>query len=165
MEEKHLNTTPEEGEKPTEAVEAEPAAEVDDTAGEGEICDTPPTICGDGETNDELEELSLLDGDLRELRDEFPELSSVASIADLSSATRYGALRDLGLTPREAFLATRPRQPRYPDPRSHLVPVTHSTAKPPTGAMSRRELKLAREIFPNLCDQELQALYKKVTKT
>ena len=61
-----------------------------------------------------------VDEDIRTLREGFPELSELESITQLKNPTRYAALRDLGLSAEEAYLATSPR-PRQPDNRAHLT--------------------------------------------
>ncbi len=96
--------------------------------------------------------------DLRELQNQFPALSSIESITELDSPEEYLRFRSLGLTPKEALLATgqsmRPSAPRR--------------ATSPIAVRTRSEripdyyLKMAREIFGNLSDREIQSLYKKV---
>ena len=47
--------------------------------------------------------------DLEILRSEFPELSGLSDITQLDNPIRYAALRDIGLDPTEAYLATTKR--------------------------------------------------------
>jgi hypothetical protein len=101
-----------------------------------------------------------VDGDISELKKEFGELINIEKISDLQNPTRYAALRDLGLTPTEAYLAT--QAPRSAG-KSHLTSSVPRTAKPPVGAMSKEALREAREIFYDMDDGEIQRLYKKVT--
>ena len=103
---------------------------------------------------------SVVDRDITELKSEFSELSHIVGISDLPNPTRYAALRDLGLTPREAYLAT--RQPRSIG-KAHLTSSVPRTAKPPLDRMSKEALMEAREIFLDMDDTEIQRLYKKVT--
>ena len=49
--------------------------------------------------------------DLRALKAEFPELAAIGSITELNAPLRYAELRDLGASPREAYLATAKRRP------------------------------------------------------
>ena len=113
-------------------------------------------------SQDEIDYEALVEEDLRSLREEFPEMRDAESIISLKNPLRYAALRDLGLTPREAYLATEGRR-RAADSRSHLSSaIPRATAAPGCG-MSRSELERARELFPGLGDKELMGLYKKVS--
>ncbi len=104
----------------------------------------------------------LLDADMRELSREFKADGSI-KVTDLKNPVRYGALRDLGLTPREAYLASGGKRER-PDNRAHL---SSSVPRAMTSAFSeipRSELEAARELFSDMSDSEIRALYKKVTQ-
>ena len=103
-----------------------------------------------------------LEAELAQLKEIFPELSGVEDITGIKNPMRYAALRDLGLSPTEAYLAARGPQ-RTSDNRSHLrtsVPrgMGRGTSMPP------EELARAREIFYGMSDSEIQRLWKKVTK-
>ena len=105
----------------------------------------------------------ILTSDMEELRESFSELGADFSVTDLKNPIRYGALRDMGLTPREAYLATGGRA-RTQDNRAHLtVSAPTSLAKRSLGS-PRAELKIAREIFSDMSEAELQKLYKKVSE-
>ena len=104
----------------------------------------------------------LMASDLAELRREFPELMSVESLTDIKNPLRYAALRDLGLTPTEAYLAARGKITR--DTRSHLNGGIPKPAGAPGGSMSKRELEGARELFSGMSDTEIQKLWRRVTK-
>lgn len=104
-----------------------------------------------------------LDADLEELKREFSELSGAESITELKNPVRYAALRELGLSAKEAYLATTPR-PATPDTKSHLRSSVPSSVKSPYGAMTRREMRQARDLFGDMNDAEIQTLYQKVTK-
>ena len=101
--------------------------------------------------------------DMEALRLEFPELREKSSITELKNPLRYAALRDLGLTPREAYLATSAPAVRY-DNRSHLRSSVPSGARESTDRLGATELEAARELFSGLSDRELQKLYKKVIR-
>ena len=116
---------------------------------------------GEKESNSEIDYAALAISDVKELRGEFPELSSLASLTELDDPIRYGALRDLGLTPKEAYLATRKR--REVDNRAHLRP-TRSVARGATPLMTEAEMSAARELFSGISDSEIRQLYKRVTK-
>ena len=104
---------------------------------------------------------AVVEEDIRILKEEFAELSSLSDICELNDPLRYAALRDLGLTPAEAYLATAKRQKK--DNRSHLV-ATRTVSRAPLGSMSDAELAAAREIFDGVPDSEIRKLYKRVTK-
>lgn len=100
--------------------------------------------------------------DLISLKRSFPELRNVSDITELDNPMRYAALRDLGLTAEEAYLATNRRKVPY-DTRAHL------TRSVPGGAsavneMSQNDYDMAREIFSDMSDAEIRKLYRKVTK-
>lgn len=107
----------------------------------------------------ELNEVEL-QADLDELLAEFPELYSRGGELPLKSR-RYGELRRLGLTAREAYLATAPRAPRHGARPTGAAP---RPAHSPTSGMSGWEIKTARSLFSGLGDREIQRLYRKVTK-
>lgn len=114
------------------------------------------------ENSEETDYEALIASDLDALRSEFPELRDITEITDLNNPLRYAALRDLGLSPAEAYMATAKR--RSQDTRSHLKSAHGRSAKAPVGMMTQYELASARELFPGLSDSDLQRLYKKVTK-
>lgn len=97
--------------------------------------------------------------DKKELAEEFPDLNG---LDNLEEDERYCELRSLGLSPKEAILATRGQIKRL-DNRSHLRTGVPRSARSPMGQMSRRQLEEAREFFSDLDDAEIQRLYKRVT--
>lgn len=111
---------------------------------------------GEGDTAELIEE------DLTELRKEFDELQKISDITELPNPTRYAALRDLGLTPAEAYLATSPQ--RKSDTRSHLRGGVPTIARSPVSSMTRREWQIARTLFEDMTDSDIERLYRKVTK-
>ena len=126
-----------------------------------ENVDTPPKEYD----STEVSECDILMSDYEELKAEFPELASLGDISKMEGAIRYGELRALGLTPREAYMATR-RKPVSPvSSRAHLTPAAPGSARKSGAGMPRSELKIAREIFSGLSDSEIEALYKKVTRS
>ncbi len=148
------------------ATEAELEAEVNTANCEGieeaEFLDTPPEVSEVEVEASETED--TLESDLDELSREFGELSGVGSISEIDGALRYGELRELGLSPREAYLATRPKQIKERSARAHLTPAAPSAVRRLSPTMPHKELKIARELFENLSDSEIEALYKKVTR-
>ena len=105
---------------------------------------------------------AIIASDIATLKAEFPELKDITEITELNNPLRYAALRDLGLSPVEAYMATARR--RTQDTRSHLRSAHGRSAAAPTSMMTQYELATARELFPGLNDSDLQRLYKKVTK-
>lgn len=114
------------------------------------------------DTAEQTDYASLIAEDVATLKAEFPELRGINDITDLNNPLRYAALRDLGLTPEEAYLATAKR--RTQDTRAHLSSAHGRSAATPYGIMSQQELATARDLFPGMSDSELQRLYKRVTK-
>lgn len=105
---------------------------------------------------------SVVKADIAELSAEFTELKNLADITELENPLRYAALRDLGLTAAEAYLATTKNRHKK-DNRSHLfgMPMVSSS---PSAAMPEGELEAAREIFTDISDAQIRKLYKKVTR-
>ncbi len=129
---------------------------------------------GDGDFNESADtcvEISsdgyeeLIERDLDALRAAIPELENIKDISELENPVRYGALRDLGLSPEEAYRATTTgRKERRPDNRAHLRSSVPRAVRSPESNISYRELEIAREIFSGVSDAEIQRLYRKVTK-
>jgi len=142
-----------------EAVEAptdEPASE------NQEVTNEAAEALTDGGAG-EIDYAALVEDDLAELRREFGEGRCPAAIADLKNPVRYGALRDLGLTPKEAYLASGGRREAY-DNRTHLTSTVPSGRGISKEAIPRRDIEAMKAHFPDLSDAEIQRLYRKVTK-
>lgn len=114
------------------------------------------------EAGDVTDYEAIIASDIATLKSEFPELKDLTEITELNNPLRYAALRDLGLSPVEAYMATARRLTQ--DTRSHLRSAHGRSAAAPTSMMTQYELATARELFPGLNDSDLQRLYKKVTK-
>ena len=110
---------------------------------------------------DSIDYAALAREDLRTLSEEFPELRGIDSITRLPNALRYGELRDMGLSAREAYLATGRIAPKR-DNRSHLHSSVPRGAGGGGSSMSYSELCQARELFSSLSDADIQKLYKRV---
>lgn len=110
---------------------------------------------------DEVDYEAIVREDLRALARDFPEMRGVKSLTELDNPYRYAELRDLGLSPREAYLATSGRRART-DTRRHLFSAVGGGSGAPASGMTRSELEKARELFPGLGDSELMGLYQKV---
>ena len=146
------------GTEPVSVADAEKAADAE------EVADT--NTDGGDTPEDEKEAIdyrALAESDFAQLQELFPELRAKKSIAELSNPLRYAALRDLGLSPKEAYLATEEPHRRY-DNRSHLKSAVPGSAGASEIYLSGGELEAARELFSGLSDREIQKLYKKVIK-
>ena len=106
---------------------------------------------------------ALAEEDMRYLITVFPDLEGKRSVAELDNPLRYAALRDLGLSPIEAYLATNYKARAY-DNRSHLQSAVPKRASASAELLGARELEAARELFAGLSDREIQRLYRKVSK-
>lgn len=103
----------------------------------------------------------LINSDLSILKESFSELSGISGITELPNPTRYAALRDLGLTPEEAYLATAKRSVK--ESRSHLTSSVPRGVSMPKGVMTKQEMQEARALFGDMDDNEIHKLYKRVT--
>ena len=110
----------------------------------------------------EVDYEALIASDIASLKAEFPELAGIKDVTDLNNPLRYAALRDLGLSPAEAYMATAKRSGR--DTRSHLVSARGRSMAADSCMMSQLELATARDLFPGRSDSELQRLYTRVTQ-
>ena len=133
-----------------------------ETNADGSITADTPDEGEDAATAIDYE--ALLQSDLVELKAQFPELLELESITELANPLRYGALRDLGLSASEAYLATSPSRASRIDNRSHLSSVVTRGVGGPIGGMSQRELRSVRDLFESLSDSEIQELYRRATR-
>ena len=124
--------------------------------------DETTEVEADVDNGETIDYEALIASDVDALKAEFPELKGINDITDLNNPLRYAALRDLGLSPAEAYMATAQR--RTQDTRAHLRSAHGRNAAAAMGMMSQYELATARELFPGMSDSELQRLYKKVNK-
>lgn len=152
--------TGDEATEPAADTTAEPAARI---AEDGQ---TGGADAGEGESKrdgGEVDYEALMRRDLATLKATFPELAGLNDIADMRGALRYAALRDLGLTAEEAYMAaSAPRVRR--DNRAHLsTPVTKGASTAMVG-MSASELHTARELFGGMTDADIYSLYKRVSR-
>ena len=157
---------PEGGETlPEDVIEAgEPCSlsENGEDLAESELGEQDGEVAEDEEGEDAPHDESVLMRDLDELTAEFPELSSVARIEELLDPMRYAKLRDLGLTPREAYLATERRAARV-DGRARMSGLAPRAARSPR-VMSSYAVRCIRELFDGITDDEIISLYKRVAE-
>jgi hypothetical protein len=144
-----------------ESVNTEQEAEMPESES---VDEAPAEVSEDNGDGDEggVDYEALIASDIAALKAEFPELKGITDITELNNPLRYAALRDLGLTPTEAYMATAKR--RTQDTRSHLKSAHGKGAAVSAGMMSQLELATARELFPGKNDAELQRLYKRVSR-
>ena len=150
-----------------EAVSQDEAAEAeipkDETESDNDTLTDEKVADDDHEGNTEqLDYNEIAAEDLSMLKRSFPELKNLRDITELQNPIRYAALRDLGLTAEEAYLATNRRTSSY-DNRAHLTPSVPGSASV-NREMSRNDYDMACEIFSELSDAEIRKLYRKVTK-
>lgn len=151
--------------------EAAPELQADSDASEGiEAIPAPAaeSIEGDADQPNESEEeqidyAALAAEDLAELKAQFPALKELPSLAALSDPVRYAELRDMGLSPKEAYLAIGGTARRKSDNRSHLLSAVPRSSALATNLPSNAEMAEARRLFSNLSDAQIHRLYKKVT--
>ena len=116
----------------------------------------------ENEGEEEIDYAKRVEEDLEEIRRQVPTLYGISDISDLKNPLRFGALRDLGLTVKEAFLASGGAKAVY-DNRAHLtasVPKRASSGM----EMSRKEYEVVKDLFSNLSDSEIKKLYQRATK-
>ena len=105
---------------------------------------------------------AIVEEDVKELRESFPELRTIKDVTELKNPVRFAALRDLGLTATEAYLASGGARRAY-DNRSHLTATVPAPARV-ASEIPRREYDVARELFSDMTDSDIRKLYRKVTK-
>lgn len=113
----------------------------------------------DAEPDEEYSDEVGLDGDLDELKREFGELADISSIENLRFPEKYKRFREMGLNPVEAYMATGESRAK-----ERYIPTSPLSVSRRAEGIPQRQLRMAREIFEDLSDMEIQALYKRVTK-
>lgn len=106
---------------------------------------------------------ALAGADLSELKIYFPEMAEETDLSALRDPERYGTLRELGLTPAEAYRAVGKKQTRA-DNRSHLQSAYPRAAHSAYPDISDTDLAAGRELFSDMSDSEIRRLYKQVTR-
>ncbi len=137
-----------------------PSAELLNSEIESEAISEPMEAVPNSESG--IDYAELLKSDMNELTEEL-SASETLKITDLKNPIRYGALRDLGLTPKEAYLASGGRKERV-DNRAHLSSSVPRKMAASFSEIPRAELDTARELFSDMNDSEIRNLYKKVTQ-
>ncbi len=112
---------------------------------------------------EEIDYAALAAEDLAALKAQFPILKGLSSLTSLSNPVRYAELRELGLSPREAYLASGGTARVASDNRSHLFSAVPRTSAAVTEAISTSEMAEVRRLFSDLSDAQIYKLHKKVT--
>ena len=99
-----------------------------------------------------------LEDEIHELGEQFPE---IVKDTESTNPERYSELRAMGLSMKEAYLATSDKK-KSADTRGHLRAGAPIMAKSPATGMSRRELEIARSIFEGMSDDQIRKLYNRV---
>ena len=134
---------------------------------EGAIPETEESAPAPGEAEGGEEEARFAElerADLAALAEAMPELGGLSDLSSLTSPGRYGELREAGLSPIEAYLATEGQRllRRAHDTRGHLKSSVGRASGTAGMRLGASELSAARELFPALSDREIEALWRRV---
>lgn len=113
--------------------------------------------------------------DLAEVHAAFPETKKYNSVLEFPNIQKFGEFRDLGLTPKEAYIAANPdtvrdsvanaaKKQTLAETKAHLKTNVPKGSKDTSLRMSKKELGEYRDLFPELTDKERIALYKQTLK-
>ena len=114
----------------------------------------------------------MVQSDLNELHNHFPETKGITKFESIPNCKRYAELRDLGLSVKEAYTAANPdarreaiansvKQQTINASKSHLKSNVPIASKDTSIKITRAEMDQMRDLFPDKSDKELVALYKK----
>ena len=113
--------------------------------------------------------------DFAEIQREFPETRGMKSLREIENLAKFGRFRDLGLSPKEAYAAANPdsvrksvaaatKQQSLNETKAHLKSAVPAGSKDDGIAISKKELREWRDLFPNLSDKEISRLYRESAK-
>ena len=113
--------------------------------------------------------------DLAEVHAAYPSTRGYTSVKQLPNFSEFARLRDLGVSPKQAYIAANPeavtaaaaesaRQRSLNDGKGHLKPAVRKSSKDNSLALSKKDMAMYRDAFPNLSDKEILALYKQANK-
>ena len=113
--------------------------------------------------------------DLAEVHAAYPSTRGYTSVKQLPNFSEFARLRDLGVSPKQAYIAANPdavtaaaaesaRQRSMNDGKGHLKPAVRKSSKDNSLALSKKDMAMYRDAFPNLSDKEILALYKQANK-
>lgn len=123
----------------------------------------PAENAGDEAETEAVDYAALAAEDLAALKAQFPALRELSSLAALSDPVRYAELREMGLSPKEAYLATGGTARRASDNRAHLLSAVPRQGALATNLPTAEQMAEARRLFSNLSDAQIHRLYQKVT--
>lgn len=109
--------------------------------------------------------------DLEELQRFYPETKKLTSITQVQNFAEFGKLRDMGLTPKQAYAAANAdgvrdsvaaavKQQSLNETKQHLQSAVPKKAKGDSITITKSELAQWRDLFPDKSDKEILALYK-----
>ena len=107
--------------------------------------------------------------DFAEIQREFPETRGLKSLREIENLAKFGRFRDLGLSPKEAYAAANPdsvrknvaaatKQQSLNETKAHLKSAVPAGSKDDGIAISKKELKEWRDLFPNMSDKEISKI-------
>lgn len=113
--------------------------------------------------------------DLAEVHAAYPSTRGYTSVKQLPNFSEFARLRDLGVSPKQAYIAANPdavtaaaaesaRQRSMNDGKGHLKPAVRKSSKDTSLALSKKDMAMYRDAFPDLSDKEILALYKQANK-
>ena len=116
-----------------------------------------------------------MQSDFAEIQREFPETRGMKSLREIENLAKFGRFRDLGLSPKEAYAAANPdsvrksvaaatKQQSLNETKAHLKSAVPAGSKDDGIAISKKELREWRDLFPNLSDKEISRLYRQSAK-
>ena len=113
--------------------------------------------------------------DLAEIHAAYPETRNLDSVTKFTNFREFGKFRDLGLSPKQAYIASHPdavmasvatstKRQSLNETKNHLKPAVSKSSKDRSLTLTRREMAEYRELFPDLNDREIAALYRQAKK-
>ncbi len=113
--------------------------------------------------------------DLAEVHAAYPSTRGYTSVKQLPNFSEFARLRDLGVSPKQAYIAANPdavtaaaaesaRQRSMNDGKGHLKPAVRKSSKDTSLVLSKKDMAMYRDTFPELSDKEIMALYKQANK-
>ena len=94
---------------------------------------------------------AIVEADVKELRESFPELRTIKDVTELKNPVRFAALRDLGLTATEAYLAAKAEATRIFDAAMGvLIDGAPAISGSVTAAASRTQLYVGLQFCSSL---------------
>ena len=114
--------------------------------------------------------------DLAAVQRAYPETKAYNSVYDFPNFAKFSQYRDLGLPPEDAYIAANPKsvmtsvadaakqQTLNLNNKDHLRSNVPKSSKENSTVISKKQMAEYKELFPNLSDKEIVALYKQTIK-